>query len=45
MGDQVRLVTMNEEGATRRLVTCEEMEPFFEDLDVRGMRQGVGMAI
>lgn len=44
-GGMVRLVTVNEEGATRRLVTCEEMEPFFEDLDVRNLRQGVGLSI
>lgn len=41
-GGMVRLVTVNAEGSTRRLVTCEEMQPFFEDLDVRGLRSGAG---
>jgi len=41
-GGMVRLVTVDESGATRKLVTCEEMEPFFEDLDVRGLRTGMG---
>jgi hypothetical protein len=37
---QVRLVTVDAQGAQRRQVTCEEMEPFWEDLDVRGLRNG-----
>mmetsp|Transcript_5761 Transcript_5761/g.9978 ORF Transcript_5761/g.9978 Transcript_5761/m.9978 type:complete len:241 (-) Transcript_5761:655-1377(-) len=41
-GGLVRLTTVTEEGAERRLITCEEMEPFHEELDVRGIRNGGG---
>lgn len=41
-GGMVRLVTVDKDGATRRLVTHEEMEPFYEELDLRKVRDGSG---
>eukprot|EP00239_Pterosperma_sp_CCMP1384_P003981 CAMPEP_0197847332 /NCGR_PEP_ID=MMETSP1438-20131217/5719_1 /TAXON_ID=1461541 /ORGANISM="Pterosperma sp., Strain CCMP1384" /LENGTH=217 /DNA_ID=CAMNT_0043459219 /DNA_START=136 /DNA_END=789 /DNA_ORIENTATION=+ len=41
-GGMVRLVTVNKDGSTRRLVTHEELPPFFEELDLRNLRAGSG---
>eukprot|EP00959_Pyramimonas_sp_CCMP1952_P355159 7439538-Pyramimonas_sp.AAC.1 len=41
-GGLVRLTTVTEAGAERKLITCEQMQPFCEELDVRGLRNGSG---
>lgn len=41
-GGMVRLVTVDKDGATRRLITNEEIEPFFEELDLRKFHNGMG---
>mmetsp|Transcript_31327 Transcript_31327/g.43451 ORF Transcript_31327/g.43451 Transcript_31327/m.43451 type:complete len:231 (+) Transcript_31327:149-841(+) len=45
-GGMVRLVTVNEQGAFRKLTTCQELDTFHEDMDVRGLQNGLsGMVV